>query len=281
MLATSRSRLPSLVSRLSPTTTTSPTITTPLLRPLSTSSTLSRQGPGSGENFIQPNDPTPRKLTPNVSKTNELPLDSMGAQDKWLAEPEPDAEKRRSLQAPNRAGIWSRSQMPRDVAMSGPRFEQTIMETQPMPYAAIELIHKQPVRWVHTKTVACDGGGGPLGHPRIFINTDKPQVQQCTYCGLPYVRSMSFSRAFLRLSFSYILWVMANEPPNPQANEHNRKYLESLPSTPYPLRPTGDPAEVEMPSSPSQMGEIQGKHPHLMGEIKAQTVGGEPAFSQR
>jgi hypothetical protein len=35
--------------------------------------------------------------------------------------------------------------------------------------------------------VACDGGGGPLGHPRIFINTDRPQICWCTYCGLPYV----------------------------------------------------------------------------------------------
>ena len=35
--------------------------------------------------------------------------------------------------------------------------------------------------------VSCDGGGGPLGHPRIFINTDKPQICWCTYCGTPYV----------------------------------------------------------------------------------------------
>ena len=59
---------------------------------------------------------------------------------------------------------------------------------QPRPYAAIELIHKQPVRWTHDKVVSCDGGGGPLGHPRIFINTDKPQINWCTYCGIPFVR---------------------------------------------------------------------------------------------
>ena len=59
---------------------------------------------------------------------------------------------------------------------------------QPRPYAAIELIHKQPVRWTHDRTVSCDGGGGPLGHPRIFINVDKPQICWCTYCGLPFVR---------------------------------------------------------------------------------------------
>lgn len=52
----------------------------------------------------------------------------------------------------------------------------------------MELVHKQPVRWTHDRIVACDGGGGPHGHPRIFINTDKPEIAACNYCGLPYVR---------------------------------------------------------------------------------------------
>ena len=63
------------------------------------------------------------------------------------------------------------------------------MDAQPRPLAAIDLIHKQPVRWTQKKVVSCDGGGGPLGHPRIFINTDKPQICACTYCGVPYVSS--------------------------------------------------------------------------------------------
>ncbi|KAK0711417.1 hypothetical protein B0H67DRAFT_555401 [Lasiosphaeris hirsuta] len=108
-------------------------------------------------------------------------------------------------QAPNRADIWSRSQQPRSKAMTGPRFEQTDYELQPRPYAAIELIHKQPVHWTHDRVVACDGGGGPAGHPRIFINTDKAEICTCNYCGLPF------------------------------ANEHHRKHLESLPETSYPL----------------------------------------------
>lgn len=58
---------------------------------------------------------------------------------------------------------------------------------QPRPLAAIELIHKQPVRWTKERVVSCDGGGGPLGHPRIFINVDKPKINWCTYCGLPFV----------------------------------------------------------------------------------------------
>jgi NADH dehydrogenase (ubiquinone) Fe-S protein 6 len=53
----------------------------------------------------------------------------------------------------------------------------------------MELIHKEPVRWTHDRIVACDGGGGAAGHPRIFINTDKPEICTCGYCGLPFVSS--------------------------------------------------------------------------------------------
>ena len=54
----------------------------------------------------------------------------------------------------------------------------------------MELIHKQPVRWTHDRVVSCDGGGGPEGHPRVFINTDKPEIAVCGYCGLPYVSEL-------------------------------------------------------------------------------------------
>ncbi|KAK7923083.1 hypothetical protein PG985_007154 [Apiospora marii] len=114
-------------------------------------------------------------------------------------------EARGLMQAPNRKEIWSRSQRARAKAMSGPRFEQTDFDLQPQSKAAIELIHKQPVRWTYDRVVACDGGGGPAGHPRVFINVDKPEITPCGYCGLPF------------------------------AHEHNRKHLESLPETSYPL----------------------------------------------
>ena len=75
------------------------------------------------------NDPTPSKKTPNVSKTNETPIEWPN-QDKWVSESAERAEELRVEQAPNRKGIWSKSQNPRGRAMSGPRFEQTIMELQ-------------------------------------------------------------------------------------------------------------------------------------------------------
>ncbi|KAF1346244.1 NADH-ubiquinone oxidoreductase [Delphinella strobiligena] len=153
-------------------------------------------------------DPSP------VSTTNATPTSSEGSFDRTLQESVAEGERKRVMQAPNRAGVWSRSQQERGKAMVGPRFEQTIMEEQPRPLAAIDLIHKQPVRWIKDRSVSCDGGGGPLGHPRIFINLDKPQICQCTYCGVPY------------------------------AKQGNRKYIEALPHNAYPLDPTGDAAEV-------------------------------------
>lgn len=50
--------------------------------------------------------------------------------DKVLQESVAEGEERRVMQAPNRRGVWSRSQQEREKAMVGPRFEQTIMEDQ-------------------------------------------------------------------------------------------------------------------------------------------------------
>jgi hypothetical protein len=50
--------------------------------------------------------------------------------DATLVESTEAAEKMRTMQAPNRKGIWSRSQQPREKAMVGPRFEQSIMGDQ-------------------------------------------------------------------------------------------------------------------------------------------------------
>ncbi|KAF2153480.1 NADH-ubiquinone oxidoreductase [Myriangium duriaei CBS 260.36] len=173
------------------------------------------------DNPVPANDPNERPLPSPVSSTNALPTSSEGNFDRTLRESVEEGEKMRVAQAPNRATTWSRSQQPREKAMVGPRFEQTIMEDQPRPLAAIDLIHKQPVNWIKERVVSCDGGGGPLGHPRIFINVDKPQICWCTYCGLPF------------------------------AHEKNRKFIEALPNHSYPLEPTGNPAEVPKPSSPT------------------------------
>ena len=78
---------------------------------------------------VPTNDPNPSKPAQNVSETNATPLEEW-KRDADMVESTKDAEKQRTMQAPNRAKVWSRSQAPRELAMSGPRFEQTIMEYQ-------------------------------------------------------------------------------------------------------------------------------------------------------
>ncbi|WP_142850154.1 zinc-finger domain-containing protein [Telmatospirillum sp. J64-1] len=48
-------------------------------------------------------------------------------------------------------------------------------------------MQQQEVIEVKTKTVACDGGGGPLGHPMIYM-TFKPGDTEvvCPYCSRTY-----------------------------------------------------------------------------------------------
>ncbi|GAA5980785.1 hypothetical protein JCM10908_003867 [Rhodotorula pacifica] len=91
-----------------------------------------------------------------------------------------------TAQSPNRETVWSKSQAPRTEAMVGPRFEQTAEVFQPRPLAAVELIKDEPIRLIQGRVAACDGGGGALGHPRVFINLDKEGAHSCTYCGIRY-----------------------------------------------------------------------------------------------
>ena len=40
---------------------------------------------------------------------------------------------------------------------------------------------------VSSRTVACDGGGGPLGHPRVFLTMDDDDRIVCPYCSRRFV----------------------------------------------------------------------------------------------
>ncbi|KAG1472005.1 hypothetical protein G6F56_001790 [Rhizopus delemar] len=89
-------------------------------------------------------------------------------------------------QASNRTATWSENQRAKSDALVGPRFEQTDINTQPNPMAAIDLIAEEPIRFVKKRIANCDGGGGPLGHPKVYINLDKPGPQPCGYCGIRF-----------------------------------------------------------------------------------------------
>jgi len=40
---------------------------------------------------------------------------------------------------------------------------------------------------VETDRVGCDGGGGALGHPKVYLNLGKDGHIDCPYCGRRYV----------------------------------------------------------------------------------------------
>ena len=40
---------------------------------------------------------------------------------------------------------------------------------------------------VESTVVACDGGGGPLGHPRVDLNLRKDGTGECGYCDRRFV----------------------------------------------------------------------------------------------
>ncbi|KAJ7783778.1 hypothetical protein DFH07DRAFT_789075 [Mycena maculata] len=91
-----------------------------------------------------------------------------------------------TLQAPNAPATWSTNQQPRPGPASSPRFEQTVMELQPNPLSAMALVSDVPVNMVDGRKAVCDGGGGPLGHPKIYINLDLPGPRPCGGSGLRF-----------------------------------------------------------------------------------------------
>ena len=49
--------------------------------------------------------------------------------------------------------------------------------TKPIPVETIT---------VESPVVACDGGGGALGHPRVYLNMGDKSDIECPYCGRRY-----------------------------------------------------------------------------------------------
>lgn len=127
-----------------------------------------------------------------------------------------------AAQSPNYPTTWSQNQSTRPAAQSSPRFEQTVMETQPNPLSAMQLIADEPIRLVNGRKAVCDGGAschplsrraggylflsvpagsGPLGHPKIFINLVRSRPVSC-HCNLIMTAGPTRpSRLWVRYSF--------------------------------------------------------------------------------
>lgn len=42
---------------------------------------------------------------------------------------------------------------------------------------------------VHNHRIACDGGGGALGHPRVWLEMGERPYVECPYCDRRFVRA--------------------------------------------------------------------------------------------
>ena len=54
-------------------------------------------------------------------------------------------------------------------------------ESDAMPIEAPEIIE------VETTRVACDGGGGALGHPKVYLEMGDEDFVKCPYCDRRFV----------------------------------------------------------------------------------------------
>jgi uncharacterized Zn-finger protein len=41
--------------------------------------------------------------------------------------------------------------------------------------------------YINETVAACNGGGGPLGHPRVFLNLGQDGKVECPYCSRLFV----------------------------------------------------------------------------------------------
>ncbi len=45
--------------------------------------------------------------------------------------------------------------------------------------------------YVEDNVVACNGGGGPLGHPRVYLNLSTEGRVECPYCSRLFLRGQT------------------------------------------------------------------------------------------
>lgn len=61
------------------------------------------------------------------------------------------------------------------------------MPPRPAPRPADVILPPPEVIKVATKRVACDGGGGALGHPLVYMDMGEDDFVECGYCDRRFV----------------------------------------------------------------------------------------------
>jgi len=70
------------------------------------------------------------------------------------------------------------------------------------PNFAIDLIEKDPIV-VCTQRSVSSNSGGALGHPKVYINLDKPKVSICGYSGRKFIQKKFYDAATHGPSITY------------------------------------------------------------------------------
>ncbi|CAF0867257.1 unnamed protein product [Adineta steineri] len=70
------------------------------------------------------------------------------------------------------------------------------------PRFAIDYIRNDPVVVCRTRGVWSDSGG-PLGHPKVYINLDKPIVHSCGYSGRKFIQKKYYDESKHGPSITY------------------------------------------------------------------------------
>jgi uncharacterized Zn-finger protein len=60
-------------------------------------------------------------------------------------------------------------------------------KVQPAPAPAVPETPPPEVIVVRSKRVACDGDGGALGHPRVWLEMGEADFVECLYCDRRFV----------------------------------------------------------------------------------------------
>jgi uncharacterized Zn-finger protein len=69
------------------------------------------------------------------------------------------------------------------------------MDENPTQGALFALDPSAPeVVTVRTRRVSCDGVGGPLGHPRVWLEMGEAEFVECPYCDRRFMLSRGHAR---------------------------------------------------------------------------------------
>lgn len=61
------------------------------------------------------------------------------------------------------------------------------MTATPGPTTSTGFVDNPEVILVTTKKIACDGGGGALGHPKVWYDMSEADHVECKYCDRRFV----------------------------------------------------------------------------------------------